>query len=209
MSPTPTLSSAAPAAATAAPAPHPVAALPPLRPRAVRAPEPLVALEPRQLLLGLAGYLALPAVALVGASGDGDLVGAVAPPVAALFLSVPSLLTGHQFLGLHASPADLVRDIAHVFTGCGRLALGMVPLVGLYSATTGLGEVALVLSLIAIGLAGVELARRRLVRREAAAADAADAATFAGRTRMDLLALAWSVLALLIAGRMGLDFLVG
>lgn len=205
MSPTPTLSTPAPAP----PAPPAVPALPPLRARAVRPPVALAPLQPREVLLGLAGYLALPAVALVGTGGEGSLVSAVAPPVAALFLSVPSLLTGHQFLGLHASPADLVRDIAQVFAGCGRLALGMVPLVGLYSATTGLGTVALVLSLIAIGLAGVELARRRLVRREAAAADVAGVATFAGRTRMDLLALAWSVLALLIAGRMGLDFLYG
>ncbi len=194
-----------PAAASVAPRP-----LPPLQARRLPPPVALVPLAPSAVLLGIAGYVALPLVGMLGgpAAGTGSAVAAVAPPVAALFLSVPSLLTGHQFLGLHAAPADLVRDIGHVFVGCGRLALGLVPMVALYSATTRLGGVAMVLSMVALGLTGVELARRRLIRREAAAAAAAGATSFAGRTRMDLLAVGWSLLALLIAARMGIELLV-
>jgi hypothetical protein len=57
---------------------------------------------------------ALPLVGLLGDGGAGGLAGGVAPPLAALALSVPSLLVGHQFLGLQASPAELagwLRDL--------------------------------------------------------------------------------------------------
>ncbi len=201
---------------TPAPAvsPRPAASSPPLvlRPpllqvRCLPAPVPLERLEARQILLGALGYVMLPLVGVMG-HGGGEVSAALAPPVAALFLSVPSLLTGHQFLSLHASPADLVRDIAHVFVGCGKLALGLVPMVALYSATSAMGPMGLVVCLVAIGLAGVELSRRRLVRREGLAARTAGTETAKNQLQMDVLAVAWAGLALLIGARMGLELIV-
>lgn len=164
-------------------------------------------LPPRTIALGLAGYLALPVVGLLDAGGGpGILPSAIAPPVAALLLSVPSLVVGHQYLGLSASPRDLLSDVGRVFVQTGRLALGLVPAVGLYAATTGLGSAALIVSLLVIGVLGLELARRRLIRRERAAAVPSTPPTPAQRLRMVGLATAWATLALLIAARLGHTF---
>jgi len=164
-------------------------------------------LTPGRIALGLAGYLALPVVGLLDMGGGGSLGAGVAPPVAALALSVPSLVVGHQFLGLTASPRDLMADVGRVFVQTGRLALGLVPVVGLFAATTGLGPLALVVSLALIGLVSLELARRRLIRRERAATVDRTDVSHGERMRMVLLATAWSVLAFFIAARMGLSFL--
>jgi hypothetical protein len=149
------------------------------------------------------GFVALPVVGLLGEGGAGGLAGGVAPPLAALALSVPSLIVGHQFLGLQAAPAELVRDVVAVFTGCGRLALALVPVVGLYAATSGLGPAVLVTALTCVGLAGVSLARQRLLAREAAAGPSTPGA----RARMAVLATAWAALALLVGARMGADLI--
>lgn len=163
-------------------------------------------LSTRDIVLGLAGYVALPGIALLDAAGPSTLSAGVAAPVAALLLSVPSLLVGHQYLGLHADPRALLADVGRVFVHCGRLALGLVPAVGLYAATTRLGPIALAVALAAIGFGSVRLAKRRLDRREAAARpDATDAAD--RRFRMGALTLAWSVLSLLIGARMGFTLL--
>jgi len=164
-------------------------------------------LATRDIALGVAGYLALPAVGLLDVGGMGVLPTAIAPPVAALFLSVPSLLVGHQFLGLHADPRDLMADVGRVFVLGGRLALGVVPAVGLYAATTGLGPVALMVALAIIGIGSVELARRRLLRREARMKVDCTVAPHERRARMTLLATAWSALSLLIAIRLGITLL--
>lgn len=153
--------------------------------------------------LGLVGYLALPFVGLLDtAGGPGVLVAAIAPPLAALFLSVPSLLVGHQYLGLLASPGDMLRDIGQVFVRCGQLALGLVPAVGLYAATSSLGPVALMVALLAIGTTSVVLARRRIEQREASINPSPR-----GRLRMSALAIGWSALSLLVGARLGLELL--
>jgi hypothetical protein len=159
------------------------------------------------IALGLAGYLVLPFVGLLDSAGAGTLPTAVAPPIAALLLSVPSLIVGHQYLGLTASPRDLLADVGRVFVQTGRLCLGLVPVVGLYAATTGLGPIALALVLTGVGLVSLELARRRLIRRERAATAGDRVVTPGERVRMVLLATAWAGLALLIAGRLGLSLL--
>jgi len=161
----------------------------------------------RDIALGLAGYIALPAVGLLDVGSAGVFPTAVAPPVAALFLSVPSLLVGHQFLGLHADPRELMADVGRVFVLGGRLALGVVPAVGLYAATTRLGPVALMFALTVIGVGSVELARRRLLRREALTNAERAGPSKARRVRMTLLATAWSALSLLIAVRLGITLL--
>ncbi len=163
-------------------------------------------LSPRDMALGLAGYLVLPLVGLLDVAGPDVVPAAVAPPVAALFLSVPSLVVGHQYLGLSASPRDLMADVGRVFVRSGRLCLGLVPAVGLYAATTGLGPIALVLSLVLVGGVSLELARRRIIRRERQASGE-DAAS-GQRLRMVGLATAWAVLALLVAARLGSSLLL-
>lgn len=187
----------------AAPVPDPTALLSALLGAEVEPAPPLPTPTAAELGQALLGFVALPLVGLLGDGGAGGLAGGVAPPLAALALSVPSLLVGHQFLGLQASPAELARDVVAVFTRCGRLALALVPVVGLYAATSGLGPTALVLALTCIGIASVSLARQRLMAREAAAGPAAPGAAL----RMALLATAWAALALLVGARMGVDLL--
>ena len=201
----------------AAPSPDPTVALEPDPDLLVRSLAEWVDVDPveaelspldsRDLALGLAGYLALPVVGLLDVAGPGLLPTAIAPPIAAMLLSVPSLVVGHQYLGLSASPRDLMADVGRVFVQTGRLALGLVPAVGLYAATTGLGPAALALALTGIGLASVELARRRLIRRERATHAAGPPTTPGQRLRMVLLATAWAALALLIAARLGATLL--
>lgn len=151
--------------------------------------------------LGVLGFVLLPCVGLLDQMGVSDMPLAVAPPLAALFLSVPSLVVGHQYLGLNADPRALMADVGRVFVRAGRLALGLVPVVGLFAATTGLGPLALAWALLGVGVVSVELARRQLIRREAAG-HAGIAPAVSGR--MVLLATAWAGLSLLIAARMGL-----
>ena len=170
-------------------------------------------LSTRDIALGVTGYVLLPAIALLDVGSAGMMPTAIAPPIAALFLSVPSLVVGHQYLGLHADPRELMADVGRVFVQGGRLALGVVPAVGMYAATTGLGPVALMVSLTVIGLGSVELARRRLLRREAMVptTDTLDSLdiqdTHSRRIRMTLLATAWAILSLLIAVRLGISLL--
>ena len=153
--------------------------------------------------IGVLGFVLLPCVGLLDQMGVSDMPLAVAPPLAALFLSVPSLVVGHQYLGLNAEPTALMADVGRVFVRAGRLALGLVPVVGLFAATTGLGPMALALALLGIGVVSVELARRQLVRREVAGHTAGSPFP----ARMVLLATAWAGLSLLIAARMGLMLL--
>ncbi len=186
---------------------HPPDAL--LSPHEVRAsaPTPEHPLSVWDIARGLAGYLALPAVGLLDGGTASVFSAAVAPPIAALFLSVPSLLVGHQFLGLHADPRDLMSDVGRVFVLGGRLALGVVPAVALYAATTRLGPVALIVALTCIGVGSVELARRRLLQREILTKVDDARPSKARRVRMTLLATAWSALSLLIAVRLGITLL--
>jgi hypothetical protein len=163
-------------------------------------------LGPRGLLAtarGFAGYALLPAVGLLssGAGWEGTAAALLAPP-AALLLSVPSLLVGHAWLRLSARPAALLQATAMAFREGGHLALGLTPLVALYAATSRLGPLLVVATLLGVGLLAIERGRRALNQAEAEVD-----AGLSARVRMGWLTLAWAAFALAVGARTGLDLL--
>lgn len=155
--------------------------------------------SPADLARGLAGYVLLGLVG--GLTGDDPVAAAPAAAVTAggmLLLTVPALLVAHQYLRLSAAPASLLGELARTFVRCGELALGALPVVLLFAATSALGGP--VATLVLAGLAGMgfTLATRRLVRAEARADGSA--------WRMSVLAVGWCALAAMVGLRIFLPF---
>ena len=69
----------------------------------------------------------------------------------AMLLTGPALLVGHQFLGLEASVPSLVDAMARAFVRTGTVALGLVPAVLFFSATSGLAPVLFGLAMVGMG----------------------------------------------------------
>ncbi|MDP2316997.1 MAG: hypothetical protein Q8P41_29155 [Pseudomonadota bacterium] len=158
-----------------------------------------------ELARAIAGYALLGGVAALGA-GEAAVshapVGLVSA-VGALALTVPALLVAHPFLTLRAAPQALVAAIARPFTRTGDVALGLVPTLLLFRATSGLAQLLLALMLVGAAGLGFSLAIRNLVQTEADASEDSWSVW-----KMTLLAWAWSGLAALIGARLGIGVLL-
>ena len=90
------------------------------------------------LLLGLVGTLTPHATPehLLQTAPSGLLV-----HLGALALTGPTLLVAHPFLGLEASPDRLVVALGRAFARAGDLALGLVPFLLFFAATTQVAAV--------------------------------------------------------------------
>lgn len=155
--------------------------------------------SPVALLRGLAGYAALGVVGTLG--GDDALAGSPVALVTAggmLLLTVPALLVAHQYLRLAAPPTAILAALARTFARCGDVALGAVPAVLLFTATSALGGPMVALLLGGIALLGFALAVGRLARAETLA--------HGGPARMGLLAVAWCGLSALVGLRLFATF---
>jgi len=124
----------------------------------------------------------------------------------ALALTGPTLLVAHPFLGLEASPDRLVGALGRAFARAGDLALGLVPFLLFFAATTRLGTLLLAVLLGFVGITALVAAARDLVAAERAA-PGASAVVGIRVFRMRALAVAWSVLTLLAAARVGVEVL--
>lgn len=151
----------------------------------------------------LAGFGLLGLVAALGGSAEvGRAPVGLVSAAGALVLTVPALLVAHPFLSLKASPNALVAAIARPFARVGDLALGLVPTLLLFRATSGLAPALLCFLLLGLAVLGFSLAVRHLVAAERAASPELWAVG-----KMTLLAWAWSGLAFLIGARLGIGVL--
>lgn len=179
----------------------PLDAHPDAAPAAPVVPAPAVPLRPVEVGRAVLGWIALGAVGLATepeALATGTAY-TVAAPAGAMLLTVPALLVGHQYLNLRASPATLVSTLLLGFVRAGDVALGLVPLALLFSATSDLGPVVTVLGLLGASFQGLLVTMRRL---NAAEAGCTEAAEWAVRGRMQLLVIAWAGLYALIGLRL-------
>jgi hypothetical protein len=115
-----------------------------------------------------------------------------------MLLTVPALLVGHQYLALQAAPATLLTALLRGFTGSGRVALGLVPLLLGFAATTDIAPELAVAALLGVSLHALLLTMGRLERLEAAA----HPSDWSARGRMGLLVLGWGALYGLIGLRL-------
>lgn len=160
---------------------------------------------PTPLEMGRAalGFTALGVCAALGASSAQSAAG-LAPnglivQAGALVLTGPALLVGHQFLGLEASVPSLVDAMARAFVRTGTVALGLVPAVLFFSATSGLAPVLFGLAMVGMGANGLLDAMLGMRDAERAAGD--DKGRGLREAKIQLLALGWAVLAGLIGIR--------
>lgn len=159
------------------------------------------------LTRAIAGFALLGLVAGLG-SGDGGVASRTVPSGlfvggGALMLTGPALLVVHQYLGLEASPDALMASLASAFAKAGDVALGLIPTMLLFSATSGLWAVVFGILLTGLGLFGLDRASTALIHSERAAMNPL-------KRRVDLMILVvmgWSGLTLLIALRIAWDVL--
>ena len=152
----------------------------------------------------LSSVAAMGLVAAAAALGSADatvvaraLPALAAPALGALVLTAPALLAVHQFLGLAAAPERLVAALAHAVVAAGRVALGLVPVVLFFAATSTLWPLALG---AAVAVPGIAMACVALVGLR----DAENAALVMP-PRFALLLVGWAGLALLIALRIAIS----
>ncbi len=184
----------------------PDAALHPLDAPLADSPRPEAPALPSALAFGRA-LLGFGLLGLVAAMG-GDAAGVSRAPVGlvsaagALVLTVPALLVAHPFLSLRAAPQALLAAITRPFARVGDLALGLVPTLLLFRATSGLAPLLLCAFLLGLAGLGFSLAIRHLVAAERAANPQVWAVG-----KMSVLAFGWSALAFLIGARLGVGVL--
>ena len=161
-------------------------------------------LRPLAVLRATGGWLLLAVVAL--AAEPNALVESapltLAAPAGALLLTVPALLVGHQFLNLRAAPSALLSALLRGYCGAGDVALGLTPLALLFSATSALGPLILMVTVGGAGLQALAVTLLRLARAEDAATAEPD---LAAKGRMVVLGLAWAALTALIGLRLSFD----
>lgn len=162
-------------------------------------PDPQITASPSVVAV-LSSIAAMALVAAAAALGSAD-VGVVlralpalaAPALGALVLTAPALLAVHQFLGLSAAPERLVVALARAVVAAGRVALGLVPVVLFFAATSTLWPIALA---AAVAVPGIAMACVAIVDlRDAESSEIVMPPRFA------LLLVGWAGLALLIALR--------
>jgi hypothetical protein len=152
----------------------------------------------------LSSIAAMGLVAAAAALGSADpsvvaraLPALAAPALGALVLTAPALLAVHQFLGLAAAPERLVAALGNAVVAAGRIALGLVPVVLFFAATSTLWPVALAAAVAVPGIAMACVAIMGLRDAETAA--------LVMPPRFAFLLVGWSCLALLIALRISVS----
>lgn len=152
----------------------------------------------------LSSVAAMGLVAAAAALGSADpsvvaraLPALAAPALGALVLTAPALLAVHQFLGLAAAPERLVAALAHAVVAGGKIALGFVPVVLFFAATSTLWPIALAAAVAVPGLAMACVALMGLRDAETAA--------LVMPPRFALLLVGWAGLALLVALRIAVS----
>lgn len=152
----------------------------------------------------LTSIAAMGLVAAAAALGSADatvvaraLPALAAPALGALVLTAPALLAVHQFLGLAAAPERLVAALAHAVVAAGRIALGLVPVVLFFAATSTLWPIALAAAVAVPGIAMACVAIMGLRDAETAA--------LLMPPRFALLLIGWASLALLVALRIAVS----
>ncbi len=142
-------------------------------------------------LLGLAAGLGSGIVEVALRSLPGTLVVAAGTAV----LATPALLVAHQLLRFSARPEDLVGALSGAFVQVGRVALGLVPVMLFFAATSGLWT----LTFGGVGLLLVTVAASSTSRRLRAVEPRGAVGV---RPQYALLVLGWQVLAFALALRL-------
>jgi hypothetical protein len=152
--------------------------------------------------LSLLGLLALGGAAALGMPAGGAALrltpSVVLVDLAALALTAPALLTVHQYLRLSASPEALAAGLGRALIHGGRVAGALAVVVLFFAATTNLSVLALLGSLLAVGVftsatAWVELTRAERIAGHVVA------------PRFALLLIGYLALSWMIALRVGVD----
>jgi hypothetical protein len=171
------------------------------------APSALPETLPGAARLGRAvvGFALLGACAALGAEpSSAASIGpsALIVDVGALVLTGPTLLVGHQVLGLEAPVTALAGALGNALCRTGDLALALCPALLWFAATSGLASPVLVLFLI--GMAAVGLAHAWAGLRDAElAVGPAGSARVVRDAKMQSLTLAWMGLTALVGLRLG------
>ncbi len=162
--------------------------------------------SPAAFARSLAGYALLGGVAILGSrAGASASPVLLLPAVGCLLLTVPALLVAHSFLGLRAGPGALLTAIARPFSRVGEVALGLVPALLLFRATSGaLAETVLLGMGLTLAILGFTLAIRHVI-----AAETATTPGLGGVLKMYGLTWAWAALAALIGARLAAGVLLG
>lgn len=149
------------------------------------------------VLSSIAAMAAVAGAAALGAAEPAVLVRALpalaAPALGAVVLTAPALLAVHQFLGLDAAPERLVAALGRAVVAGGQIALGLVPVVLFFAATSTLWPVALA---AAVAIPGIAMAAVAIMGLRDAEGDA-----LVMPPRFALLLVGWAGLALAIAAR--------
>lgn len=186
------------------------------------APIPAAPIPAERLLRATAGMAALGLVSSLGALSSEALSPILLAPTAASLpflaapllsgleaglvpvigtgvLTAPALVVAHQYLNLQAEPRALLRDLADAFCRLGDLALGLIPVVGLFVLTTDIAPLLFGLLYLLAGALGLCVAVLRMEATERAAG------TPGGGFQMLALGMGWAGL----AGLIGLRLCVG
>lgn len=182
-----------PPPALSAPPPALSAALP------VLSAPPLGAARVLRAAVGMAGLGAVAALGGHDASLLSGLEAGLVPVLGTGVLTAPALLVAHQYLNLQAEPRALLQDLGQSFCRVGDVALGLVPVVGLFVLTTDIAPVLFGLLYLAAGALGLGICVLRMEQTERLAG------TNGGGFMMLSLGLCWAVL----AGLIGLRLCVG
>lgn len=176
----------------------------------LQAAPPVSSLSPpagSDLLVAAGGFFLLGLAASLGSGSvettAHNLPATLFTSVGSLVLTGPALLVVHQFLRLDAPPQALAAALGRGFAVSGRLALGLSAPMLFFSATSGIWTLLLSASLVLIAAMGLSATVSFLVRAEEQAG-----ASFAKRSHMFLLALAWCALTALTALRIAVDVLL-
>lgn len=169
---------------------------------AVPAPT-LSAPSPRELMLALAGPMALAGACALGASAADAGVALRALPagglvaLGSLALTAPALFVAHQLLGLQSRPEDVVTVLARLAVDGGRLLFGLVPAVLLFALTSDLA-----LGATAATVAGASTLLSLRAVRELTLVERATGSGIEPGLRMTVLGLAWAGLLQLVGLRL-------
>lgn len=158
-----------------------------------------------RLLTALGGLFALGIVTGLGTGTVSGVTG-FAPAglvvgAGSIALATPPLVVAHQLLQLRARPDEIAAVLARGLARLGQLAGGLVPLVLLFAATSGLAPILAPLALYGAGALALSSTSRELIALESGSG----VEDLARAGRMGLLVVGWAGLVVLIALRLSVD----
>ncbi len=182
------------------PSRHPESGPPPA---SVHPPRALRGLD---ILTSLLGLVALGGAVALG-SAQTETAARLVPSVVlielgALALTAPALIALHQFMRLAAEPEALAGALGRALVHGGRVAAGLAVVALFFSATTNLWAVALLASLVGVGVFTSATACVQLQRVEA---DARREQSLVSDPKFTLLVTGWLILSWIIALRVGVN----